>query len=70
MNYCKNPILKFCFWYLWMTACKMNHQYYKKEMKNDIRSIEHKLNVLDDKRWTKEGYKTYQKRKAIGEKCR
>lgn len=61
--YHKNLILKFCFWYLWKTACNLDNQYYKKEMKNDIRSIKHKLNVLDDRRWTKEGYKTYLKRK-------
>lgn len=68
--YHKNLILKFCFWYLWKTACKIKIPYYKKEMKKDIRNIEHYLNVIDDERWTKEGYKTYLKRKANGEKCR
>ena len=68
--YHKNLILKFCFWYLWRTACKITIPYYKKEMKKDIRNIGHYLNVIDDKRWTKEGYKTYLKRKENGEKCR
>lgn len=70
MKYYRNPVLKFCLWFMWKIACECKNPYYKKEMKKDIRNIEHYLNVIDDKRWTKEGYKNYQKRKANGENCR